>query len=56
MAEHFSNTATAEAVLDDIKNGKYSKNTAYGLLNHIINDLPGTWVAQQAQKYKDENY
>lgn len=56
MARHFSDTATAEAVLEDIMNGRYSTNIAYGLLNQIIQDLPGTQVAQQAKKYKDEHY
>lgn len=56
MARHFSDISSAEAVLDDIKNGKYSDITAYGLLNQIIQDLPGTWVAQQAEQYKKEHY
>ncbi len=56
MARHFSDTTAAEEVLEDIKRGKYSSSTAYELLNQIIQDLTGTWVAEQAQKYKEEHY
>ena len=53
---HFSDTTAAEMVLEDIKEGKYKSITAYSLLNQIINDLPNTWVAEQAKKYKEEHY
>ena len=56
MAHRFSDEATANAVLEDIKENKYPSNTAYSLLNQIINDLPGTWVAEQAQNVKQERY
>ncbi|MBQ3480081.1 MAG: hypothetical protein IJH25_18190 [Clostridia bacterium] len=56
MARSFSDVAGAEEVLEDIKNNKYSSVVAYGLLNQIINDFPGTWVAQQAQQLKDERF
>lgn len=56
MARKFTDISSAEEVLEDIKNNKYSPGNAYALLNQIINDLPGTWVAQQAQKGKDERY
>ena len=56
MAYKFTDETAAEAVLDDIKDNKYPSNTAYSLLNQKINDLPGTWVAQQAQKVKDEKF
>lgn len=56
MAFRFSDEAAATALLEDIKDNKYPSNTAYSLLNQIIIDLPGTWVAQQAQKIKEERY
>lgn len=55
MARSFSNTAVAEAVIEDIKNGKYSNSAViYGLLNQIINDLPGTDVAKEAVSMKND--
>ena len=56
MAFKFSDEAVAAAVLEGIKDNKYPSNTAYSLLNQIINDLPGTWIAQHAQKIKAERY
>lgn len=54
MAWHFSDTATAEKVIEDIENGKISNSaTAYGILNQIINDLSGTYVAEKAKRLRD---
>jgi uncharacterized protein (DUF1499 family) len=56
MSTQFYSTASAEEVLRDIEDGKYSSNTAYGLLKQIISDLPGTSVAREAQAYLDNHY
>lgn len=54
MAMSFSDTESAESVLDQIKEGKITNSaTIYGILNQIINDLPGTYVAEEAQRMKD---
>ena len=51
MSRRFYDTAAAEEIMKDIKVGKYSSVVAYGLLNQIVNDLPGTAVAREAQQY-----
>ena len=56
MSTRFTDTAAAEEIMRDIEDGKYSKNVAYGLLNQIINDLPNTTVAREAQAYLDNHY
>ncbi len=56
MSKRFDNTAAAEEIMKDIKAGKYSSAVAYGLLNQIVNDLPGTAVAREAQRFLDANY
>lgn len=49
MSRRFSDTAAAEEIIKEIKNGGYSNTcTIIGLLNQIINDLPGTSVAREA--------
>ena len=49
MSRRFSDTAAAEEIIKEIKNGEYSNTcTIIGLLNQIINDLPGTSVAREA--------
>lgn len=54
MAWSFKDTASAEIVIDQIKEGKISnKSTAYGILTQIMNDLPGTWVANEARRLRD---
>lgn len=58
MSNRFTDTAAAEYILEEIKNGKYSNPlTAMGLLKQIINDLRGTSVAKEAEevlkKYRD---
>lgn len=58
MALHFSNTETAEAVYEDIKqrveNGTINRASAYSTLNQIITDLPETWIADLAKQLRDE--
>ena len=56
MWKRFDNTAAAEEIMKDIKAGNYSSAVAYGLLNQIVNDLPGTAVAREAQRFLDANY
>ena len=51
MSRRFYDTAAAEEIMKDIKAGKYSSAVAYGLLNQIVNDLPGTAVAREAQRF-----
>lgn len=49
MSRRFSDTAAAEEIIREIKNGEHSNTcTIIGLLNQIINDLPGTSVAREA--------
>ena len=49
--------ASAEEILVDIKAGKYTNRSAvYGILKNIINDCPGTYVAEAAQAYLDEYF
>lgn len=51
MSRRFSDTSTAKYILNDIKNGGYTNTvTIIGLLKQIINDLPGTDVAKEAQQ------
>jgi len=50
MSRRFSDTASAEAILEDIKKGRYTNVlTIIGLLKQIINDLPGTSAATEDQ-------
>lgn len=54
MALHFENIEAAEAVYEDIKDGKITnKATAYGMLGQIMNDFPGTWLAKLAEELRD---
>lgn len=56
MSTRFSSTA-AEEIIKDIRDEKYPNSaSALGLLKQIINDLPGTSVAREAQRLIDEKY
>lgn len=51
MSRRFTDTGPAQFIVDEIKNGKYTNTiTIIGLLKQIINDLPGTAVAREAQQ------
>lgn len=55
MSRSFTDTAVAKEVIESIKNGELKNSlNVYSLLNQIINDLPNTSVAKEAQKLKDE--
>lgn len=55
MSRRFTDTSAAEEIVKDIRNGKYSNTaSALGLLKQIVNDLPGTNVAREAQRLIDE--
>ena len=55
MSRMHYDTASAEEVLRDIKDGKYrNSSTVYGLLQQIINDCAGTSVAREAKRMLDE--
>lgn len=55
MSRIHYDTASAEEILRDIKEGKYSNlSTIYGLLQQIINDCAGTSVAREAKRLLDE--
>ncbi len=55
MSRSFTDTAIAKEVIESIKNGELKNSlNVYSLLNQIINDLPNTSVAKEAQKLKDE--
>ena len=58
MARHFSSVDTAEATYEDLKrrieNGTANLAEAISILNQIINDLPGTWIADLARQLRDE--
>lgn len=55
MSRRFSDTAAAEEIVKDIRNGNYPNlASALGLLKQIVNDLPGTSVAREAQRIIDE--
>ena len=57
MSTRFSSTAAAEEIVKDIRDGKYTDSaSALGLLKQIVNDLPGTSVAREAQRLIDERY
>lgn len=57
MSTRFSSTAAAEEIVKNIRDGKYTNSSsALGLLKQIINDLPGTSVAREAQRLIDEKY
>lgn len=50
MAWSFKDVAVAESVINDIRNGKIANSaTAYSILTQIMNDLPGTSVAKEAE-------
>ena len=55
MSRRFTDTASAEAIIEGIKEGEY-KNTLniIALLKQIINDLPGTSVATEAEDLLDD--
>lgn len=58
MAWHFTDISAAEAAYDDLKrkieNGNANLSEAYSLLNQIITDFPGTWLAGLAKQLRDE--
>lgn len=55
MSRRFYDTTAAEEIVLAIKNGEYSNTcTIIGLLNQIINDLPGTSVAREAAELLSE--
>lgn len=55
MSRRFTDTAVAKEVIESITNGELKNSlNVYSLLNQIINDLPNTSVAKEAQKLKDE--
>ncbi len=55
MSTMYSSDAVAKEILKDIKDEKFSSDIViYGMLNQIVNDLPGTEVAKEAQKLLDE--
>ena len=57
MSTRFLSTAAAEEIVKDIRDGKYTDSaSALGLLKQIVNDLPGTSVAREAQRLIDERY
>ncbi len=50
MSRRFTDTAAAQEIINAIKNGEYSNSAVIiGLLHQIINDLPGTAVAREAE-------
>lgn len=54
MAWNFNDTASAEQVIEDIRDGKYQNSlTAYNILTQIINSFPGTYVAEEAKRLRD---
>lgn len=55
MAWSFKEAEAAEKVIEDIKEGKISNSsTAYGLLCQIINDLPNSYVAEEAKELREK--
>lgn len=58
MARSFSSIDTAEVAYEDLKkrieNGTANTAEAISLLNQIITDLPGTWIADLARQLRDE--
>jgi len=58
MARTFTSIDAAEAAYEDLKerlaNGSANKSEAISLLNQIINDLEGTWIADLAKQLRDE--
>lgn len=58
MAWHFSNEADAESAYEGLKEklrkGTANRASAISLLNQIITDLPGTWIARLAKETLDE--
>ncbi len=55
MSRRFSDTAAAEEIVKDIRNWNYPNSASVlGLLKQIVNDLPGTSVAREAQRIIDE--
>lgn len=58
MARTFTSIDTAEAAYEDLKkrlaNGTANRSEAISLLNQIINDLEGTWIADLAKQLRDE--
>ena len=59
MSDRFSKgdgEGAAQKIMDDIRDGKYTSSVAYGLLKQIVNDLPGSSVAREAQAYLDMHF
>ena len=58
MARSFTSVDTAEAAYEqlkkDLEKGIANTVEAIFLLNQIINDLPGTWIAGLAKELRDE--
>ena len=58
MARNFRDIAAAEAAYEDLKrrleNGTANKAEAISLLNQIITDFPGTWLADLAKDLRDD--
>lgn len=49
--------AAAEEILEDIKAGKYkNKSAVYGILQNIVNDCEGTYVADAAKAMLKEYF
>ena len=54
MAWNFSNKASAESVIEDIRDGKIpNRATAYSILTQIMTNFPGTQVAKEAERVRD---
>lgn len=59
MSNRFSNgdgEMSAQKIMEDIRDGKYTSSVAFGLLKQIVSDLPGTSVASEAQAYLDIHF
>lgn len=55
MSRRFTDTSSAEAIIEGIKAGEYKNTlTIIGLLKQIINDLPETSVAKEATDLLDD--
>ena len=53
MAMHFSSIEAAIEVYEEIRDGKIkNKASAVGMLGQIINDFPGTWLAELAEELR----
>ena len=55
MSRRFTDTSAAIEIIKAIKDGEYKNTlTIIGLLKQIINDLPGTSVAEEAADLLDD--